>query len=72
MHSAQIFHDIEWSEENGLIYITAIYNEPPFSKKIKYSGGIVLKNPKFKTYDLKYRDPNPDGGNHDIGSVQMP
>ena len=33
MHSAQIFHDIEWSEENGVIYITAIYNEPPFSKK---------------------------------------
>ena len=33
VHSAQIFHEIEWSEENGVIYITAIYNEPPFSKK---------------------------------------
>ena len=72
MHSAQIFHDIEWSEENGVIYITAIYNEPPFSKKIEYSGGIVLKNPKLKTYDLKYKDPNPDGGTHDIGLVKMP
>ena len=72
MHSAQIFHDIEWSEENGVIYITAIYNEPPFSKKIEYSGGIVLKNPKLKIYDLKYKDPNPDGFTHDIGRVEIP
>ena len=72
IHSAQIFHDIEWSEENGVIYITAIYNEPPFSKKIEYSGGIVLKNPKLKIYDLKYKDPKPDGGTHDIGRVQIP
>ena len=72
MHSAQIFHDIEWSEENGVIYITAIYNEPPFSKKIEYSGGIVLKNPKLKIYDLKYKDPKPDGGTHDIGRVEIP
>ena len=72
VHSAQIFHEIEWSEENGVIYITAIYNEPPFSKKIEYSGGIVFKNPKLKTYDLKYKDPSPDGGTHDIGLVKMP
>ena len=72
VHSAQIFHDIEWSEENGVIYITAIYNEPPFSEKIEYSGGIVLKNPKLKIYDLKYKDPNPDGGTHDIGRVEIP
>ena len=72
IHSAQIFHDIEWSEENGVIYITAIYNEPPFSKKIEYSGGIVLKNPKLKIYDLKYKDPNPDGVTHDIGRVEIP
>ena len=72
VHSAQFLHDVKWSEENGVIYITAIYNEPPFSKKIEYSGGIVLKNPKLKTYDLKYKDPNPDGGTHDIGLVKMP
>tara|TARA_B100000963_G_scaffold145798_1_gene127015 strand:+ start:341 stop:727 length:387 start_codon:yes stop_codon:yes gene_type:complete len=72
IHSAQIFHDIEWSEENGVIYITAIYNEPPFSKKIKYSGGIVLKNPKLKIYDLKYKDPKPDKATHDIGRVEIP
>ena len=72
IHSAQIFHDIEWSEENGVIYITAIYNEPPFSEKIEYSGGIVLKNPKLKIYDLKYKDPKPDGDTHDIGSVEIP
>ena len=72
MHSAQIFHDIEWSEENGVIYITAIYNEPPFSKKIDYSGGIILKNPKLKTYDLKYRGPNPDYVSHDIGKINIP
>ena len=72
IHSAQIFHDIEWSEENGVIYITAIYNEPPFSKKIEYSGGIVLKNPKLKIYDLKYKDPKPDKATHDIGRVEIP
>ena len=72
VHSAQIFHDIEWSEENGVIYITAIYNEPPFSKKIEYSGGIVLKNPKLKIYDIKYKDPKPDGGTHDIGRIEIP
>ena len=72
VHSAQFLHDVKWSEENGVIYITAIYNEPPFSKKIEYSGGIVLKNPKLKTYDLKYKDPNPDGGTHDIGLAKMP
>ena len=72
MHSAQIFHDIEWSEENGVIYITAIYNEPPFSKKIDYSGGIILKNPRLKTYDLKYRGPNPDYVSHDIGKINIP
>ena len=72
MHSAQIFHDIEWSEENGVIYITAIYNEPPFSKKIDYSGGIIIKNPKLKTYDLKYRGPNPDYVSHDIGKINIP
>ena len=72
IHSAQIFHDIEWSEENGVIYITAIYNEPPFSKKIEYSGGIVLKYPKLKIYDLKYKDPKPDRGTHDIGRVEIP
>ena len=72
IHSAQIFHDIEWSEENGVIYITAIYNEPPFSKKIEYSGGIVLKNPKLKIYDIKYKDPKSDGGTHDIGRIEIP
>ncbi|MDG1854140.1 MAG: hypothetical protein P8I97_08270 [Verrucomicrobiales bacterium] len=72
VHSAQIFHDVEWAEKNGVIYITAIYNEPPFSKKIDYSGGIVLKKPKLQTYDLKYKDPNPGGGIHDISKIKMP
>ena len=72
VHSAQIFHDVEWAEKNGVIYITAIYNEPPFSKKIDYSGGIVLKKPKLQTYDLKYKDPNPSRGIHDIGKIKMP
>ena len=72
VHSAQIFHDVEWAETNGVIYITAVFNEPPFSKKIDYSGGIVLKNPKLETYDLKYKDPNPDGGIHDISKNKMP
>ena len=72
VHSAQIFHDVEWAEKNGVIYITAIFNEPPFSKKIDYSGGIILKNPKLQTYDLKYKDPNPDGGIHDISKIKMP
>ena len=31
VHSAQIFHDVEWAEKNGVIYINAIFNEPPFS-----------------------------------------
>ena len=72
VHSAQIFHDVEWAEKNGVIYITAIFNEPPFSKKIDYSGGITLKNPKLQTYDLKYKDPNPDGCIHDISKIKMP
>jgi hypothetical protein len=72
VHSAQIFHDVKWSEENGVIYITAIYNEPPFSKKIDYSGGIILKSPKQQTYDLKYRNPNPDHASHDIGKINIP
>ena len=72
VHSAQFLHDVKWSEENGVIYITAIYNEPPFSKKIDYSGGIILKNPKLKTYDLKYRGPNPDYVSHDIGKINIP
>ena len=72
VHSAQIFHDVDWSEKNGVIYITAIYNEPPFSKKIDYSGGIILKNPKLQTYDLKYKDPNSGGGIHDISKIKMP
>ena len=72
VHSAQIFHDVQWAEKNGVIYITAVFNEPPFSKKINYSGGIVLKNPKLQTYELKYKDPNPDGGIHDISEIKMP
>lgn len=72
VHSAQIFHDVQWAEKNGVIYITAVFNEPPFSKKIDYSGGIVLKKPKLQTYDLKYKDPNPDGSIHDISEIKMP
>ena len=72
IHSAQIFHDVEWVEKNGVIYITAVFNEPPFSKKIDYSGGIVLKKPKLQTYDLKYKDPNPGGGIHEISTIKMP
>ena len=72
VHSAQIFHDVEWAEKNGVIYINAIFNEPPFSKKIDYSGGIVLKKPKLQTYDLKYKDPNPSRGIHDIGKIKIP
>ena len=72
IHSAQIFHDVEWAEKNGVIYITAVFNEPPFSKKIDYSGGIVLKKPKLQTYDLKYKDPNPGGGIHEISKIKMP
>ena len=72
VHSAQIFHDVEWAEKNGVIYITAIFNEPPFSKKIDYSGGIILKNPKLQTYDLKYKDPNPSGGINDISKIKIP
>ena len=72
VHSAQIFHDVEWAEKNGVIYITAVFNEPPFSKKIDYSGGIVLKKPKLQTYDLKYKDPNPGGGIHEISTIKMP
>ena len=55
IHSAQIFHDIEWSEENGVIYITAIYNDFHF-QKIEYSEDCSQK-PKIKIYDLKYKDP---------------
>ena len=72
VHSAQIFHDVQWAEKNGVIYIAAVFNEPPFSKKVDYSGGIVLKNPKLQIYDLKYKDPNPDGGIHDISEIKMP
>ena len=72
VHSAQIFHDVEWAEKNGVIYMTAVFNEPPFSKKIDYSGGIILKNPKLQTYDLKYKDPNPSGGINDISKIKIP
>ena len=42
------------------------------SKKALIARIEKCKNPKLKIYDLKYKDPKPDGGTHDIGRVEIP
>ena len=69
IHSAQKLHDLKWSENNGVIDVTAIINVPPFSKSKIFPGGVYLKNPKLKSYKLRYKDP--DGTTHDLGEIKI-
>ena len=69
IHSAQILHDLKWSEDNGVIDVTAIINVPPFSQSKIFPGGVYLKNPKLKNYKLRYKDP--DGTTHDLGEIKI-
>lgn len=70
INSAHLMHDVKWTEKEGVIYITAVVNVPPFSKKKDYPGGITLKDPEGEMYELKYKDP--EGNIHDIGKIKMP